>query len=175
MAAGAPAFAALIDPDDERFLHPVHMPATIRAWCEWSGQAAPAEHGAIVRCALESLALKYRLTLEQIEAITGRRMRAIHIVGGGSQNALLCQWTANATGRPVIAGPVEATAMGNVLVQLLAGGQLSSLADVRAVVRRSSRLVDYQPQNAAAWDEAYARWRKLVLRTPFSHREKGRG
>jgi rhamnulokinase len=164
MADAAPAFAALIDPDDESFLHPPDMPAAIRDWCARSGQAAPAAPGAIVRCALESLALKYRRTLEQIEAITGRRVNTIHIVGGGCRNVLLCQWTADATARPVVAGPVEATAMGNVLVQLMAAGHIGSLADARAVVRRSTALVEYLPRDTARWAEAYARWDALLAK-----------
>ncbi|MEP7200901.1 MAG: rhamnulokinase family protein, partial [Chloroflexota bacterium] len=161
LAAAAPPLVSLIDPDDERFLHPDDMPAAIRAYCAQSQQAVPDDHGAVVRCALESLALKYRWTLERIEEMVGRRVNAIHIVGGGAQNRLLCQWTADATGRLVMAGPSEATAIGNIVVQLIARGQLASLAEGRGLVRRSFDLTTYEPRAADAWHEAYARWLKL--------------
>jgi rhamnulokinase len=114
-----------------------------------------------VRCALESLALKYRYVLERLEEILGRRLGAIHVVGGGSRNRLLCQLTADAAGRPVIAGPVEATAIGNLLVQAIATGHLGVLSDARAVVRRSFDVVTYEPKQDDRWDEAYARFVKM--------------
>ncbi len=161
LAAESPPLASLIDPDDERFLHPDDMPTAIGAYCAQSHQPVPDDKGAIVRCALESLALKYRWTLERIEEMLGRQLNAIHIVGGGSQNRLLCQWTADATGRPVIAGPIEATALGNIIVQLMAAHHLASLAEGRELVRRSFELSTYEPQASAAWDHAYGRWLKL--------------
>src|SRR5205807_2933176 len=119
---------------------------------------APERPGDCVRCALESLALAYRWVLEKLEALTGRRREVIHVVGGGSQNALLCQLTADACDRPVLAGPVEATAVGNVLVQALGVGALGSLADAREVVRRSFDVRTYTPQNSAAWHTPYQRF-----------------
>ena len=133
------------------------MPERIRAFCRRTGQPAPEGPGAVVRCVLESMALKYRWVLERLETVAGRRLDPIHIIGGGAQNRLLNQLTADATGRSVIAGPVEATAIGNILVQAIALGQLGSLAEARAVVRRSFELDRYQPAAAADWDAAYQR------------------
>jgi rhamnulokinase len=115
-----------------------------------------------VRCALESLALCYRQVLEQLETLTGKRLEVIHVVGGGSQNGLLCQFTADACNRPVLAGPVEATAIGNVLVQALGLGMLGSLADAREVVRRSFEVRTFTPQRPEDWQEPYARFQKLA-------------
>src|SRR5207253_9403576 len=129
------------------------MPQTLADFCRRTNQTAPADPGAVIRCCLESLALKYRWVLAKLEGLVGRRLDVIHVVGGGSQNALLCQWTADACGRPVLAGPVEATALGNVLVQALGLGLLGSLADGRAVVRRAVEVVTYEPRDAALWEE----------------------
>jgi rhamnulokinase len=120
--------------------------------------------GALARCVLESLALEYRWVAERLDEMTGRRASTIHIIGGGSQNALLNQFTADATGRTVIAGPVEATALGNVLVQAMAAGQLGSLAEGRALVRRSFPTRVFEPGAREWWDEAYGRY--LALRLP---------
>jgi len=166
MAAEAPAFGPLVEPDSHDFLAPGDMPARIRAFCAQTGQAEPDTEGAIVRCALESLALKYRWVLEKLERMTGRGLWAIHVVGGGSQNALLCQLTADATRRPVIAGPSEATAMGNILMQALARGRIGSLAEGREVVRRSCEVVSYEPRDGAGWDDAYARFLAIRERVP---------
>jgi rhamnulokinase len=157
-AEAAPAFAALVDPDDESFLAPGDMPERIRAFCQRSGQKPPADEGAMVRCILESLALKYRLVLERLETTLGRRLERIHMVGGGIQNRLLCRFTAEATGRPLVAGPLEATAIGNLLMQALGCGDVASLAEAREVVRRSFEPEVYSPQNGAAWDQAYQRF-----------------
>jgi rhamnulokinase len=162
MAAQAPAFGPLVAPGDVRFLKPGDIPGRIQAFCRETGQVATESKGAIVRCALESLALAYRRTAERLDALLGRRLPAIHVIGGGSQNRLLNQFTANATGRPVIAGPVEATAIGNILVQALALGHVSSLAQGRELVRRSFPLVTFEPQHTAAWDAAYKRYEKLI-------------
>src|SRR5260370_5998077 len=119
MGEAAAAFASVVDPDDATFILPANMPAAIAAFCRQTGQAEPADAGATVRCALESLALRYRWVLEKLERLAGRRLERIHIVGGGCQNGLLCQLTADACDRPVLAGPVEATALGNVLTQAI--------------------------------------------------------
>jgi rhamnulokinase len=155
-------FISLIDPDDPRFLAPGDMPARIAAFCKSSGQPVPASEGAFVRCALESLALKYRWTIERLELILGSRIGTIHVVGGGARNALLCQFTADACNRPVRAGPVEATAVGNILMQALGRQMLSSVADLRSVVAHSFPVVVYEPKQTAAWDEAADRFGKLV-------------
>lgn len=157
-AAAAPAFGPLIDPDDERFLRPTDMPARIREYCVETGQRAPETRGEVVRCVLESLALKYRWVAERIDELLGRPTSVIHVVGGGSQNRLLCQLTADATGRVVRAGPVEATSMGNVLAQAWALGHLGSLAELRAVVRRSTAEAVYEPRRSEQWAEAYERF-----------------
>ncbi len=161
LAAAAPPLVSLIDPDDERFLHPSDMPSAISDYCAQTRQPGPAERGAHVRCALESLALRYRWSLERIAEMRGCKPSVIHIVGGGSQNRLLCQWTADACGVPVVAGPVEATALGNTLVQLISAGEIASLAEARALVRRSFAPLVYDPRPSAAWDDAYARWLAL--------------
>lgn len=159
----APPLRSLIDPDDPRFLPPGDMPARIQAFCRETGQPVPEEPGAIVRCILESLALKYRWVIERLEELLGRPIPVIHIVGGGSRNAVLCQWTADATGRPVLAGPVEATAIGNLMVQAMALGHVSSLAEAREVIRRSFASVVYEPRSSSLWDEAYERFVSSVL------------
>jgi rhamnulokinase len=153
---------AWIDPDDPLFFTPGDMPARVRAWCEAHGQRAPQGDAAITRCVLESLALKYRLVLEQLIAASGQPVEVIHIVGGGAQNPLLCQMTANATGRPVVAGPAEATALGNALVQMIGRGDLRDLAEARALVRASTQPTRYTPQDSAAWDAAYGRFVGMV-------------
>ena len=162
-ARRAPAFQAFVNPDDARFLSPGDMPAKIRAFCRDTGQAEPADEAAVIRCVLESLALKYRSVLEQLEIVLERRLTPIHIVGGGIQNTLLCQLTADAARRPVVAGPAEATAAGNLLVQALGLGWLGSVADIREVVRASFAPLTYEPAgDAGAWDEAYARFAALL-------------
>jgi rhamnulokinase len=166
LAAAAPAFGPLVEPDSHDFLRPGDMPARIRAFCQTTGQPAPESKGEIVRCALESLALKYRWVLERLERMLGRRLETIHIVGGGSQNRLLCQFAADATQRPVIAGPVEATALGNILLQAIARGRIGSLDEGREVVRRSSEMHAFEPSSLAGWDDAYARFTALHERVP---------
>ncbi len=162
MAEKASPFGSLVDPDGEDFLRPGDMPGRLRNFCAKTGQPAPEEKGGLLRCVFESLALKYRVVLERIEAMLGHRLEVIHIVGGGSQNRLLCQLTADATRRPVVAGPVEATAIGNALVQAMALGRLGSLAEAREVVQNSFELTTYQPRPMAEWDEAYLRFVRLL-------------
>ncbi len=160
-ARAARPFATLVEPDDASFLAPGDMPARLAAYASRTGQAIPADEGAFVRCALESLALKYRWTIRRLEAILGTTIRTVHVVGGGSRNALLCQFTADACGIPVHAGPVEATAAGNVLLQALARGKIGSLADARAIVSASFPVDVYEPQDIAAWEDAYGRFETL--------------
>ncbi|MCX7046161.1 MAG: rhamnulokinase [Candidatus Sumerlaeota bacterium] len=138
------------------------MPKKIQDFCRKTKQSIPQSHGAIVRCALESLALCYRTALESIEAITGRKIKVLHIVGGGSQNRLLNQFTANALGIPVVTGPVEATAAGNILVQAIADREIKSLAEARAIVRASFEVETYEPKDTARWAEALEKFRKLI-------------
>ena len=152
LAAEARPFLAVIDPDDSRFLHPADMPEAIRAFCGDTHQPLPHTRGEVARVALESLALKYRWVLEQLEALTGRPLAPLHIVGGGARNDLLNQWTANCLGRVVIAGPFEATAIGNLLMQAIALKELTSLAEARAVVRRSLAVRVFEPQRDERWE-----------------------
>jgi rhamnulokinase len=163
LAAEAPAFGPLVLPGDARFLAPGDMPERIRGFCQDTGQVAPKTVGEIVRCALESLALEYRWVAECLDELVGKRHATVHIIGGGSQNWLLNQFTADATGRTVVAGPVEATAIGNVLVQALALGHIPSLAKGRAVVRRSFQVTTFEPGDTAAWDKAYQRYSELRM------------
>ena len=164
LAMAAPPFGPLVDPDDVGFLAPGDMPARIRAACLRTGQTAPTDPGATVRCALESLALRYRAILAQVERIADRPIERVHIVGGGARNALHCQLTADATGLPVLAGPIEATALGNALVQALALGDLADLDELRAAVDRSFTPTAYDPDPTARarWDEAGERFRRIT-------------
>lgn len=161
-------FRSLIDPDDPRFLNPSDMPLAIATFCKETEQPVPASPGEFVRCALESLALKYRAVLAQLEELSGVATTTIHVVGGGAQNDLLNQFTASACGRPVVAGPVEATAMGNILVQARASGEIGSLAEMRDVVRDSATLLRFEPRDTAAWDDAAARFAAICSRNAAS-------
>ena len=166
-ASSARPFSVLIDPDHPSFMAPGDMPARIGAYCQMTGQAPPEGIAETTRCILESLALKYRWVIERIEQLTNRSLHAIHVVGGGSRNTALCQFTSDATRRPVIAGPAEATALGNILVQAVARGHLSSLGEIREVVRNSADLVMYEPcPEAESWDEAYDRLLTLMETAP---------
>ncbi|WP_246469603.1 rhamnulokinase [Cohnella nanjingensis] len=158
LAGGAPAFAAFIDPDDEAFLHPGDMPGQIRRYCERTRQRPPEEPGAVVRCILESLAMKYRYILELTERLSGQSFNGLHMVGGGIQNTLLCQWSANAIGKPVWAGPAEGSAIGNLVVQWIAQGELSDIWEARSVIRDSFPVTVYEPEAWEAWDDAYGRF-----------------
>jgi rhamnulokinase len=164
-AEAAPPFVSVVDPDDSSFLLPPSMPAALADFCRRTGQPVPDGVGATVRCALEGLALRYRWVLGKLEELTGRRLEVIHVVGGGSQNALLNQLTADACDRPVLAGPVEATAAGNVLVQAIGAGALGSLADAREVVRRSFEVRTFTPQRPDAWQGPWERFRTLTARS----------
>lgn len=164
LAEQAEPFRSLVDPDDPRFLSPDDMPTAIQQWCRETDQPIPETEGQLVRCALESLALKYRTVLGWLEELTGTQTEVIHIVGGGTQNELLNQFTANACGRPVVTGPIEATALGNVLVQARTSGEIGSLSEIRDIVRASSVLKRYEPENQAAWRDAYQRFNDLVSR-----------
>jgi rhamnulokinase len=161
MAAKAPPLRSIINPDDARFLNPPDMPKAIQDFCRETKQPVPKTEGELVRCAYESLALRYREVLGWLEELTGNRIEVIHIVGGGSKSASLNRFTADACQRPVVAGPVEATAMGNLLVQVRASGELSSLAEMREVIRQSSEVATCQPGKPAAWEAASARFAEL--------------
>ena len=159
LAAEAEPFLTLINPDDERFLSPDDMADAIVDHCKSHDVTPPETDGQFIRCALESLALRYRQVLEGIESLTGETVEVIHVVGGGSRNDLLNQFTANACNRPVIAGPTEATALGNVLVQARAAGDIGDLTAIRDVVRASSDLTTFEPTDTQSWNEIYTkRW-----------------
>jgi sugar (pentulose or hexulose) kinase len=157
-ARQAPEFLAFLDPDDRQFLAPGNMPARVQAYCAATKQAVPQTPGEITRVILESLAMKYRYTLNRVQAVSGQDVDTFHIIGGGSQNRLLNQFTANATGRRVVAGPSEATAAGNVLVQMVARGDLSSPEEARELSRRSFPTEEFLPQDRERWDAAYERF-----------------
>jgi sugar (pentulose or hexulose) kinase len=162
MAGRSKPLLTLIDPDDAPFLTPGDMPPKIEAFAHKTRQPTPGTRGDYVRACLDSLALTYRRTLDGLEDVLGRRINVIHIVGGGCQNELLNQMTADATGRPVVAGPVEATAMGNVLVQAMAVGQVKDLAEARAIVRNSFPVKRFEPRDTMPWEKAYERFRSLA-------------
>lgn len=160
MAAGAPPFTAIINPD--AFLEPGRMPEKIAQFCRDTGQPAPPDEAAMCRTILESLALRYRQVLESLESLLGRRLARIHIVGGGSRNQVLNQFAADAAGRPVIAGPSEATAAGNVIMQAIGSGLLSGVRQARQLIRESFPLAVFEPKPQADWDRAYERFKALV-------------
>lgn len=162
MAADAPPFISLINPDDPRFLSPENMPQRIAEFCVETKQPVPANHAAYVRCIYESLALFYRVTLRKLEKLTGKKIQKLHIVGGGSQATTLNQCAASALKIPVLAGPTECTALGNILVQAIALGHLPSHAAAREVVRNSFELKTFTPQSSDAWDAAAARFEKML-------------
>lgn len=161
-AKSAEPFRSMVDPDDLLFLPPGDMPSRIREFCKRTGQPEPQSVGQVMRAVYESLALKYRYTLDKLIHITGRTVERLHVIGGGSQNALLCQMTADALGRLVIAGPVEATALGNAIVQFLALGEIGSIAEAREILSHTVGTVHYEPQNTDGWEEAYDRYRAIV-------------
>jgi rhamnulokinase len=161
LSDAAPPLTSLVNPDDPAFMAPPDMPAAVRDACRASGEHIPDSEGAVIRCALESMALKCRQVLTWLEQLVGRRIETIHIVGGGTQNRRLCQATADATGRVVVAGPVEATAIGNLMMQAVAAGAVGSISQAREVIRQSFDVETYQPKNTAAWDEALGRFQRL--------------
>jgi rhamnulokinase len=158
LAVEAPADVAVFDPDHDSLLHGGDMPARIAALCSDSGQATPSGDGELLRAILLSLACKYRLVCEQLEHVCDRTIDTIHVVGGGARNELLCQLTADVCGREVVTGPAEATALGNVLVQAMALGELDSLDDVRRVAARSVAPRRFEPQASSTGNETYQRF-----------------
>ncbi len=153
LAVHQPAFRHLVDPDDECFLRPPDMLTAIQLFCTRTHQPSPQEPGAYVRAVLESLAFKYRFVLRNLEQVSGKHIEQIRIIGGGSKNRHLNQFTADATGRRVLAGPAEATALGNIAVQILATGASSSLKEVREIVDRSFPIETFEPLETDKWDQ----------------------
>jgi rhamnulokinase len=174
LAEAAPPLKFLIDPDDASFANPDDMPEAIQRFCRKTGQRAPDSKGAIVRCALESIALKYQTMLQRLEQVSAEPVAIIHIVGGGSRNALLSQFAADACNRPVVTGPVEATVLGNVLVQARARGEIGSLAELREVVRKSCEVESFEPKldKVEAWREASGRFAELARRRSLASSAK---
>lgn len=162
LAEDAEPFRSIVVPDDPRFLKPDDMPTEIAKFCSDTGQPKPETEGQFVRCALESLALRYRQVLDGLEELTGVPVEVVHIVGGGCQNELLNQFTANACGRPVVAGPIEATVLGNLLVQARTAGEIGSLAEIREVVRNSYETKRFEPAAGDAWGAARERLTEFV-------------
>ncbi len=161
MAQSADPFRSLIDPSSEEFLAPASMPAQIREFCQRTAQPVPENEGQFVRCCLESLALLYRRALIQVESLIGNRIDQLHVVGGGSNNDLLNQFSANALQIPVLAGPAEATAVGNLLIQALALGHIADLPAAREIVRTSTALRRFEPRDPGLWRDAFARFERL--------------
>jgi rhamnulokinase len=165
LAKDAPSAGPLVDPDHPAFLAPGNMASRVRSFCEETGQRSPEGPAAVARCVFESLALKYASAIEQAQSLTGRTIGSINVVGGGSQNALLCQLTADASGLPVVAGPVEATAMGNVMVQAFAQDRVGSPEEIRTVVRDSSEASTYEP-DGEEWSGLLERFSNLLKEDP---------
>ncbi len=165
LAEQARPFGPIVDTDDRLFLTPGDFPALTADFCTLTGQKSPDGHGAVVRCILESLALKYRYTFEKLQMVLGKKLDRIYVVGGGSRNALLNQLTAEAVGVPVITGHPEATALGNIMLQLITLGEVASLQESRDIVRRSFRSRTFEGKTSAAWDAAYERFLKVIRRS----------
>jgi rhamnulokinase len=161
-AGEAAPLASLINPDDPSFTAPKDMPTAIREYCARTHQPVPESEGAVIRCALESLALRYRMVLGFLEELVGARLQTIHIVGGGTQNRLLNQMAADACNRRVVAGPVEATAIGNLMMQAVASGAIGSIAEAREVIKTSFQVKEYLPKRVMHWNDGYERFKKLV-------------
>ena len=162
LAGESEPFKCFIDPDDDMFYSPGRMPGKVAEYCMKTGQYVPRTKGEIMRCIMESLALKYREAVEGLEKIVGYDLPVIHVVGGGSKNTMLNRFTANSTGKRVIAGPVEATATGNLAMQLLALGEVSDISEARTIVRNSFPMQEYMPSEREEWDEAYGRYLNKV-------------
>jgi rhamnulokinase len=162
MAEKSEPFMSVIDPDYMKFYNPEDMTSEIKSFCTMTGQKLPSEPGQFVRIILEGLAFKYRMVLDQLREVSGKKLGKIHIIGGGSQNELLSQFSANATGVPVITGPVEATAIGNLMVQAMAKGHVGNLDEIRDVIRSSFELKTFFPEKQTEWKQAYQRFLSLI-------------
>ncbi len=160
-AQQAPPLVSLVNPDDVRFVAPESMPESLAGYCQETSQPVPENDGAVIRCALESLAMRYRMVVGYLEQLIDGPLETIHIVGGGTQNQLLCQMTADACNRRVVTGPIEATAIGNVMMQAVSNGDVGSIAEAREVIRNSFPMNEYVPTDPDPWDEAYPRFQQL--------------
>ncbi|WP_407270899.1 rhamnulokinase family protein [Radiobacillus sp. PE A8.2] len=162
LGANATSFQSFINPDDPSFFNPTNMVEAIQAFCRNSGQKVPETRAEILTCILESLALKYRWVVERLEKLTGKQLNKIHMGGGGIQNQRLCHFTANATDREVIAGPIEASSIGNSIAQWISLGELNNLSEAREIVDNSFDVAVYEPKNQMKWQEAYDRFKEFV-------------
>ena len=163
LADAAAPLEFFVNPGDDLFIAPGDMAVRIQDYCKRTGQKVPQEHGQIIRAAYEGLALLYADTYDTLETLSGQKLDTLRIVGGGSKNITLNQFAANATGRRVITGPIEATAIGNIIVQMLAMGDIKTLDEGREIIRRSfaHETQTFEPQNTAQWQTALATWRKF--------------
>ncbi len=162
MALASKPLQSIIDPDDPLFATPGNLPRRIAEYCQKTGQHVPENPGETMRCIFESLALRYRWTVEKIDEIKGTKTPFVNVVGGGTKESLLCQFTADACGRPVYAGPVEATAIGNISAQAIAAGEIKNVAEAREVIRNSFPIDYYEPNHPETWDDGFARFKKLI-------------
>ncbi|MEG1872808.1 MAG: FGGY-family carbohydrate kinase, partial [Ruthenibacterium sp.] len=162
LALAAPALQCFIDPDAPEFAPPGDIPARVQEFCRKTGQQVPQSVGEIMRCIYESLALKYRFAIEQLQTVTGKHFTALHVLGGGTKDGLLCQMSANSTGLPVVAGPIEATALGNIVIQLVALGELADIAAGRALIAATETLKHYAPAETDAWNKAYEAYKTIL-------------
>ncbi|HCR83802.1 MAG TPA: rhamnulokinase, partial [Lachnospiraceae bacterium] len=162
MAMKAEPFQSFVDPDAPEFVPAGNIPERIREFCRRTGQKAPETIGEIMCCINQSLALKYRYALEQIESCTGRHYPIIHMIGGGIQSRLLCQMTAGAAGRKVMAGPVEATALGNIAIQFMSLGEIKDMTEARQIIANSEKTYEYIPQDEEKWNAAYERFKTII-------------
>ena len=161
-ARKAEAFRSFIDPDSPLLQTPGNLPDKIKEYCKRTGQPVPESHGEICRCIYESLALKYRLAIRQIERCSGKSFSVLHMLGGGIKDGFLCQMTADSLNIPVKAGPAEATALGNIMLQLIALGEIRNIEEGREIIRESEELKEYIPTQDSAWDEAYTRFLRIT-------------
>ncbi len=161
LSLAAEPFKCLINPDDLSFLNPGNMPVAIQNYCEKTNQPVPQTNGEIARCIYDSLAMKYKFTIGQIESVTGKKIEKLHIIGGGAHNKMMNQLTADAIGIPVFAGPTEATAIGNLMMQAKAAGVVESLTEIRKIIRNSFEVTKYIPSPELNWDAAYSKFKEL--------------
>lgn len=162
LARAEKPFQSFVDPDEERFMAPKGMPDKIAEFCRETNQTVPENQGQIVRCIMQSLAFKYRYAIEGLEKTTGKKITAVNMVGGGIKDKMLCQFTANATGRKVMTGPVEATGYGNLMMQAYALGEVKDLNEIREVIRNSEDITTYVPEDTEAWNEAYEKFKAIL-------------
>lgn len=162
LALAAEPFKCFIDPDAPEFVPHGNIPERVREYCRKTNQPVPESVGEVMRCIYESLAMKYRLTLDNLEDCTGKAYPAIHVIGGGTKDTLLCRMTASSCNRKVVAGPIEATVLGNICVQLLACGAIENVTEARKIVRESENTAEYLPENASEWNAAYERFKAVV-------------